>query len=378
MNATGHERLNRVCRRGGARKPEAMSACGPATTLGPIETARPEAIVSPRASENLAYAAPYSERTMKMNCSRSNQQTLCPCRGPRLVGRGGVLVLAACTFVLTLTGCTGNLELECPEAVIVAEEDPLVAPVLGGQGLRADVGDNGVVSTEWFVIRVDDGDGTIDPIAGTLEAFFTATAPGTVRVRAQVATVAWWPFGVLTGECTIRILARAADEDGDGVINAEDNCPLVANSDQADADGDGIGDACDDDPAASQPVPEICDNGIDDDGDGLVDCDDPDCASDPACPPEPNGGLLPPSACFTFTPSSPQVGELVSYDAGCSTPGDGPIVQYQWDFNNDGIYDSGLVTTPWWFVAPGTHTVVLRVTDINGLTDETSQPVNVN
>ena len=35
------------------------------------------------------------------------------------------------------------------------------------------------------------------------------------------------------------------DSDVDGVNNAEDNCPTVANNDQADADGDGKGDACD-------------------------------------------------------------------------------------------------------------------------------------
>ncbi|HNW83821.1 MAG TPA: thrombospondin type 3 repeat-containing protein, partial [bacterium] len=35
------------------------------------------------------------------------------------------------------------------------------------------------------------------------------------------------------------------DKDGDGIRNVEDNCPYVANADQLDSDGDWVGDACD-------------------------------------------------------------------------------------------------------------------------------------
>lgn len=38
-----------------------------------------------------------------------------------------------------------------------------------------------------------------------------------------------------------------SDDDNDGILDVDDNCPLIANADQADGDGDDIGDVCDDD-----------------------------------------------------------------------------------------------------------------------------------
>jgi len=75
-----------------------------------------------------------------------------------------------------------------------------------------------------------------------------------------------------------------ADSDGDGVPNASDNCPTVANPSQANADGDAAGDACDgcpNDPAKTSPG--ACGCGVadaDSDGDGTPDCVDG-CPSDP-------------------------------------------------------------------------------------------------
>ncbi|MEA2141886.1 MAG: hypothetical protein QOI64_316 [Solirubrobacteraceae bacterium] len=64
-----------------------------------------------------------------------------------------------------------------------------------------------------------------------------------------------------------------ADTDGDGKVDACDNCPSVANADQTDSNGNGMGDACD-----QPPPPPTCDEmhagEADTDGDGTVDaCD---------------------------------------------------------------------------------------------------------
>ena len=78
-----------------------------------------------------------------------------------------------------------------------------------------------------------------------------------------------------------------ADADADGVPDAVDRCPTVADPDQADLDGDDLGDACDgdDDADGTQDSLDLCpttpDPQSDADGDGLGDaCDSDACTND--------------------------------------------------------------------------------------------------
>lgn len=52
--------------------------------------------------------------------------------------------------------------------------------------------------------------------------------------------------------------ARLVDTDKDGISNAEDNCPAIANADQKDTDGNGIGDACQAEVNPATPAVKTC------------------------------------------------------------------------------------------------------------------------
>src|SRR5258705_3485400 len=77
------------------------------------------------------------------------------------------------------------------------------------------------------------------------------------------------------------------DQDGDGIVDPSDNCPLVANADQLNTDGDALGNACDPDDDndtiadATDNCPLLANaNQADVDGDGIGDLCDPDNDND--------------------------------------------------------------------------------------------------
>jgi len=85
----------------------------------------------------------------------------------------------------------------------------------------------------------------------------------------------------------------------------------------------------------------------------------------------------PPVARFTFSPTNPQPGQWVQFDASSSYDPDGDITTYQWDFNGDGVFDTTGKLAYWRFMSPGSYQVTLQVTDDGGASNRTTKTVPV-
>ena len=82
---------------------------------------------------------------------------------------------------------------------------------------------------------------------------------------------------------------------------------------------------------------------------------------------------VPPLAQFSFSPSSPHVGEAINFDASGSVDPDGQIVQFLWDFG-DGTFGQG-VNTSHTYLRPESYVVALTVVDDQGAEGMASQPL---
>src|SRR3989344_4994031 len=69
-----------------------------------------------------------------------------------------------------------------------------------------------------------------------------------------------------------------------------------------------------------------------------------------------------PSAFFVYTPSNPQVGDLIAFDAISSSDPDGQIVSYEWDFGNSQAATTQAATT-YSYSTAGNYTIQLIVFD---------------
>ncbi|HVY78163.1 MAG TPA: PKD domain-containing protein, partial [Solirubrobacterales bacterium] len=93
-----------------------------------------------------------------------------------------------------------------------------------------------------------------------------------------------------------------------------------------------------------------------------------------------DGGNEPPNASFAMTPSPAASGETVSFDASASADPDGEIVDYAWDLDGNGSFETNTGKTPTVtheYSSPGSFEVKLRTTDNGASTDTASRSLTV-
>ena len=86
---------------------------------------------------------------------------------------------------------------------------------------------------------------------------------------------------------------------------------------------------------------------------------------------------VPPVASFTATPESGLAPLSVNFDAATSYDPDGTIQSYQWDLSHDGTIDGEGKTTTYTYEEPGEYTAMLRVSDNDGASTETTLQISV-
>jgi PKD repeat protein len=82
-----------------------------------------------------------------------------------------------------------------------------------------------------------------------------------------------------------------------------------------------------------------------------------------------------PTADFSYSPTTPKVGEPIYFNGGLSEDSDGTIISYKWDFG-DGVVATGENPSHTYTEAK-TYIVILKVTDNNGATDTSEQSIKV-
>jgi PKD repeat protein len=98
----------------------------------------------------------------------------------------------------------------------------------------------------------------------------------------------------------------------------------------------------------------------------------------PTATPTPTPVPRPPSASFSYTPPSPDVGQQVEFDgSGSSDPDGGSIQSYSWDFDGDGSADASGQQPSHTYERAGTYQVELAVTNDEGQTASTTRTVTV-
>lgn len=78
---------------------------------------------------------------------------------------------------------------------------------------------------------------------------------------------------------------------------------------------------------------------------------------------------------FSWSPEYPSAEQMITFDASPTTSS-APIVEYAWDFEDDGEDDAWIEKVEWAYSKPDIYTVELWVKDANGNTDHARENIS--
>jgi len=202
-----------------------------------------------------------------------------------------------------------------------------------------------VVGARPVTLKVTDDDGAFD--------FVTHVVP--VQATPPVAAFTFTPANPNTGQTVAFDASTSADADGTIILY------------EWDFDNDGVTDATGMAATQSWPNPGVYPVTL------IVTDNDGSFGADTQGVPVQVGGTgganQPPVGEFTFDPADgpeANINEVINFQADGSSDPDGTIAAYEWDFDNDGVYDATGPNAARVYVTGGAKIVTLRVTDNDG------------
>jgi len=202
-----------------------------------------------------------------------------------------------------------------------------------------------IVGARPVTLKVTDDDGAFD--------FVTHVVP--VQASPPVAAFTFAPAAPNTGQTVAFDASTSADPDGTIILY------------EWDFNNDGITDATGMAATQSWPAPGVYPVTL------IVTDNDGSFGAETQGVPVQVGGTgganQPPIADFTFEPQvgpDVNINEVVNFRADGSSDPDGSIAAYEWDFDNNGVYDATGANAARVFVTGGAKIVTLRVTDDDG------------
>jgi hypothetical protein len=160
--------------------------------------------------------------------------------------------------VLVVGGGPDRGHLFCPDADFKNIELVPIADQTVAEGVQLTLTPKGTIcddeTFDGFALTL----GALDlPVGADFDGTTLTWTPGSAQAGTYLVTFVLQSciegcFLVDTKQVKIVVTEAITDTDGDGLRDADDNCPTVPNPNQNDSDNDGIGDACD--PAPMPPA----------------------------------------------------------------------------------------------------------------------------